>query len=714
LLVLAIPAAASPLPAEKVTFTEHVAPIVFNNCTSCHRQGGGAPFHLATYQDVKKRGHIIQQVASSGYMPPWPPAKDWGHFQDERRLTDDQVDTLEAWIEGGMLEGPKDKLPTLPKFNADGWQLGKPDMIVTLPEAFDVPADGKDIYRMFVLPLNLPEDKWVTAVEIKPTARSVVHHALYFLDNTGACRKLDAADPGPGFGRMGFPRTGSMGGWAVGATPRDLPGGLAFSMPKGSDLVVQIHFHPSGKAEREQTSFGLYFAKQPPPKKLLGRQMPYLFGLGTKLMTEGIKPGDKNFTIKGRWVVPFDIEVVSAGAHAHYLGKTVKSWAKLPDGKEIKLFAIDDWDFNWQGRYNYQKPVALPKGTIVESVLTYDNSADNPRNPSTPPVKIEWGEESTDEMGSVTFAFVAKNEADLANYDGPPLFFEAPAGKGGGGIAAPVAGAGQQGGGRGLDLLQMTRLLENRDANKDGKLQWNELPERLRAVGGVLDTDGDSALDRDELRNLVPVLTGIARMRQRREAAPVPSATKPDANPAKPDPCAEPGALPDPERGPVSLDLDGKTWHPLKPDEGSKAQVLIFVTQDCPVSNQFSPEIMRLAKEFSSKKVPFLLVQVDPSLKPDEARAHSDEYKIEIPVLLDPKHNLVRETGVKVTPEAALVTPDGKVVYHGRIDDRFRKLGRQVPEPSHRDLRDAIEAVLSNKPVPAPSGPSVGCPIESL
>jgi hypothetical protein len=695
----------APRIAAKVTFTEHVAPIVFKNCTSCHRPGEGAPFSLMTYQEVKKRGNLISQVTGSGYMPPWPPAKGGPHFQDERRLSDDQIETLADWVDAGMPEGPKDKLPDLPKFPKDGWQLGKPDLVVTLPEAFDVPADGRDIYRMFVLPLNLPEDQWVTAVEIHPTARTVVHHALYFLDSSGACRTLDEADPGPGFSRMGFPRTGSLGGWAVGATTRNLPGGLAFPLPKGSDLVVQIHFHPSGKAEREQTSFGLYFAKQPPKKKLLGRQLPYLFGMGTKLMTEGIKPGDKHFTIQGRWVVPFDIEVVTVGAHAHYLCTSLKAVATLPDGHEQNLLAIYDWDFNWQGRYSYASPVFLPKGTVVESTLTYDNSTDNPRNPLNPAIKVEWGEETTDEMGSIMLAFVAKNEADLARYSGPPLFFEAP-------VGLPGAGAGQRAGNGaaagGLALMQLTQVLKDADKNKNGMLEWEELPPRLKTIAGALDTNGDGVLDPAEVRNLVPVLTGLRRMRQRRDA-PV---AKPSENTSKPTPCIGPEAQPEPDRGPALNDLNGRVWHPLSPERGAKANVLVFVTQDCPVANQFSPEISRLAREFASRDVSFLLVQVDPSLTPDEARAHSREFKLDqLPVFLDPKHILVRATGVKVTPEAALITPDGKVVYHGRIDDRFRKLGRQVPEPSHRDLRDAVEAVLAGKPVLAPTGPAVGCPI---
>src|SRR5262249_22205228 len=163
------------------------------------------------------------------------------------------------WSETAMAEGDPAKLPKLPEF-PEGWQLGKPDLVVRMDRSFAVPADGPDVYRNFVLPLNLPEDKWVTAVEVRPSARKVVHHVLFFLERSGTARKLDGQDGQTGFRGMGFRRTGGLGGWAVGATPRKLPEGLAMPLPKGSDLVLQTHFHPAGKADEEQTTVGLYFA----------------------------------------------------------------------------------------------------------------------------------------------------------------------------------------------------------------------------------------------------------------------------------------------------------------------------------------------------------------------------------------------------------------------------------------------------------------------
>ncbi|QEH32253.1 hypothetical protein OJF2_07220 [Aquisphaera giovannonii] len=680
---------------ERVTFTEHVAPIVFRNCASCHRPGEAAPFPLLSYRDVKKHGHLIREVVGERTMPPWPPAEGWGHFQDERRLSREQVELIGRWVESGMAEGPADRLPALPAFPAGGWTLGTPDLVVTLPEPFDVPADGKDIYRMFVLPLNQAEDRWVTAVEIRPTARSVVHHALYFLDSTGAARKLDEAEPGPGFSRMAFPRTGSLGGWAVGATTRRLPMGLAYPLPAGSDLVVQMHLHPSGKAEREQTSFGIYLAKEPPRKRILGTQAPMLFGIGTDLRKKGIEPGDSHFTIHGTWEVPFDVDVVSIGGHAHYLCKTMKAVAELPDGKELKLFAIDDWDFNWQGRYNYAEPVRLPKGAVVRTTLVYDNSADNPRNPSDPPVKVRWGEGSLDEMGSIGLAFVAVNEADLASYKGPAIF--------GGGDqvgrlgrrAGPAAGAGAAArrGGQGLfggrDPAQVLMLFDALDADRDGKLKGDEIPARLRLLMIRIDANRDGVLERAELEK---ALAGAR-----------------DAGPA-----GKPGPAADSRDDPAMTDLAGHAWHPLRPAEGSKANVLVFLAKDCPVGNTYTSEITRIARDYEGKHVAVLVVHVDPDVTADDAREHAKEYGLTVPILRDPDHVLVKRAGAETVPEAAVITPDGRVAYCGRIDDRFGKLGRQRTEPSRHDLRDAIDAVLAGRPVAQARVPAIGCPIADM
>jgi len=394
---------------DTVTFSEHIAPIIFNNCTSCHRPGEAAPFKLMSYRDVQKRGRTILDVVQRRYMPPWQPEPGHGDFRDERRLSDRQIALLQRWVENGMAEGDPQKLPKVPEF-PQGWYLGKPDLIVTMDRAFDVPADGPDIYRNFVLPLHLTEDKWVTAIDIRPSAREVVHHALYFRDEKGSARKLDGKDGQPGFSGMGFRGSGQLGGWAVGARPAKLPDGLAWPLPQGSDLVVQTHFHPSGKAEKETITFAIYFAPKAPVRSLVTVQLPPAFGLFSGI---DIPPGKADFTRKDSFTLPVDVDVVGVSAHAHYLGKSLRGWAVLPDGRSERLFSIKDWDFNWQGGYLYKQFVRLPKGTVLHAEVIWDNSADNERNPHLPPKRVRWGEGTDDEMGSLRYEVVAANEKDV-------------------------------------------------------------------------------------------------------------------------------------------------------------------------------------------------------------------------------------------------------------------------------------------------------------
>ena len=402
--------------AEKApTFSAAIAPILYANCVTCHRPGEAAPFPLISYEDVAKRAKLIVKVTGSRYMPPWHAAHGFGDFADERRLTDDQIDVFGRWLKAGMPRGDLSKLPALPQF-ADGWQLGKPDLILEMPAAFNVPAEGPDIYRNFVLPTGLSDDKWIRAVEFRPSARKVVHHALFSYIRGGAVNAVANADGQPGFrGGMplalipGFAPAGELGGWAVGTTPRFLPEGLARPIAKGSDLILQLHFHPTGKPETEKSVVGLYFSSTPPERRLMTPSIPGFFGL---LAGIDIPPGEKAFTIKGVYTVPADMRVLSVTAHAHYLGKDIKATATKPDGSIEPLLWIQDWDFTWQDRYDYKTPVFLPKGTRIDATITYDNSADNPHNPCNPPRRVRWGIQSFDEMGAVGFLMVAANKED--------------------------------------------------------------------------------------------------------------------------------------------------------------------------------------------------------------------------------------------------------------------------------------------------------------
>src|SRR5688572_11566258 len=421
-------------PQNSPTFSEHVAPVVFKRCATCHRPGEAAPFSLLSYEDVRKRGSLIAAVTKSRDMPPWLGDSEVGAFRDDRRLTDGEIRTIQDWVREGMPEGDTSRMPKAPTFTP-GWQLGQPDLIVRMAEPFEIPADGPNIFRNFAIPLNVTKDQWVRAVEFRSSAKAS-HHALFFLDQTGQALKADEADPKPGFTGMNFLRAGAaargavgqrqgrgalallggrlgLGGWAVGGSPSGLPEGLARPLPNGSDLALQMHFHPTGKIEREQATVGIYFAEKPPTRTLTALQMPPVFGA---LAGIDIPAGEKRFTIRDSFTLPIDAEVVSAGAHAHYLAKEMRMTATLPDGQKKELFAIPDWKFNWQERYYFSKPVRLPKGTRLDVEVAYDNSTGNPSNPSTPPRRVTFGEQSTDEMGSVTIELVPVKETEIRVY----------------------------------------------------------------------------------------------------------------------------------------------------------------------------------------------------------------------------------------------------------------------------------------------------------
>jgi mono/diheme cytochrome c family protein len=398
-------------PDAKPTFTEQVAPIIFQNCVACHRPGEAAPFALLTYEQVRKRGRQIAEVTETKFMPPWHAEAGHVAFLNPRVLRDEQIATLRRWYEDGMPEGDAARLPKLPVF-PDGWQFGKPDLIVKMEQPFKLHAEGPDIYRNFVFPLNLPEDKWVRAIEFRPSTRSIVHHALFYLDPTGKARELDAAEAEPGFGEKG--RVGReftpVGGWAVGSNVRVLPEDLAYRYPQGADLVVQTHFHPTGKAEEELSTVGIFFADKPPVRSFVGIQLPPAFG---EISGIDIPAGVSNYLVKDSFTLPVDVEAFSISPHAHYIAKTMTLKAVLPDGREKIFLRIPDWDFAWQEQYSFKERVRLPKGTRLESELIYDNSATNPRNPISPPVRVKWGTASTDEMGSITLHVVPVREADV-------------------------------------------------------------------------------------------------------------------------------------------------------------------------------------------------------------------------------------------------------------------------------------------------------------
>ena len=378
----------------KVTFNRDIAPIFNANCVTCHHAGEVAPFTLTSYDDAAKHAKQIAKVTGRRIMPPWKAEEGFGHFVDERRLTDREVTLIRTWADNGAPEGNPADLPPARQFK-DGWTLGEPDMVVSMPATFAIPAGGRDVYRAFVLPLNLPEDRYVVGFEFKPGATTVLHHALFFLDDKGAARKLEAAstDGKPGYrssGGPGFTPSGGMGGWAPGATPFLLPDGVGRPVHKGADLVMQVHYHPDGKDRVDQSKVAIYFAKKPIVKRVMGWPL-----MNTQI---DIPAGDSHYVRTASITAPFDVTLFGVTPHMHLIGKQMKVTATKPDGTVIPLINVKDWDFRWQDQYRFVDPIQLPRGTVVNMEAVYDNSENNTDNPSSPPKRIKRGEQTTDEM----------------------------------------------------------------------------------------------------------------------------------------------------------------------------------------------------------------------------------------------------------------------------------------------------------------------------
>ncbi len=381
-------AAAATAQAPSAVFTRDVAPILYRRCASCHHAGEVAPFPLLTYDDAKKRAKLIAEVTRTRAMPPWQPVAGINRFAGERRLTLLEIQTLQRWAAAGAPEGNPKYLPAPPTF-ADGWQLGPPDLVVQLPAPMDIPADGPDIYQCFVVPMNLPRDRYIRAVEFRPSNRRVVHHALLFTDATHIQREPRYTC----FGTIGLLPTLGVGGWSPGNEAIRMPDGAAPPLMAGSRLVAQVHYHPDGKPERDQWSAGFYFTDQAPVRRVVD------VGLASRAID--IPAGEAHYVVRQHFTIPIAIDAIGIIPHAHLICREMKGWAILPNGTKRWLLYIKDWNFNWQDQYRYATPIRLPADTRIEMEFVYDNSAANPHNPNSPPQRVEWGPGVNDEMAGL-------------------------------------------------------------------------------------------------------------------------------------------------------------------------------------------------------------------------------------------------------------------------------------------------------------------------
>ncbi len=393
--------------SDVVTYADHVEPILARHCVTCHSAGGSAPFSLETYQQARSMAAGIAQATTARSMPPWLPERGDVPFVGERFLSRHDIRVLRAWAEQGA--PPGDVVERANPVRIEGWTLGEPDLVLELPSFELLP--GPEQYRNLVVPISITETQWVQMVEVRPGNLRVVHHARLMIDTTASSRRADAADPDPGFDGMelasnaGSPR-GFFVGWTPGKALTATEDGLAWRIEPGVDLVLQLHLRPSERVEFVSAKVGLHFAGGPP------RRHPAVIMLGTKIID--IPPGVSDHVITDRYELPVDVDVLGLYPHAHYLAKRMEGVVKLPDGSERSIIRIPDWDFNWQDEYRLLEPMRLPTGSVLEMRYTYDNSAENPQNPSRPPRRVRYGPNSTDEMADLVVQVIPRSAGDLA------------------------------------------------------------------------------------------------------------------------------------------------------------------------------------------------------------------------------------------------------------------------------------------------------------
>ena len=400
----------SPAATDEVTFNKDVANIIWKNCSDCHRPGEAAPFSLISYEDVRQRAEQIVEVTESRYMPPWLAETTDYPLEGERKLSPDDLALLRQWVEAGSPEGSEDIEP--PTWTSE-WQLGTPDLVVTMPKSYELPAEGTDVYRNFIIPTSVKTPRNVRAMEFRPGNYRIVHHAFIMTDPTLRLRRFETDEEQPGFEGMDTrgaePPDGHFIGWQPGRGPYVAPEGMSWRLYPKTDLVIQVHMQPTGKPEPIQASIGLYFTDEPPQK--------YPTKIGLRSIEIDIPPGVEDYQIRDEFELPIDLTILAVAPHAHYLGKEMVGQVVLPDGTTETILSIKEWDPNWQREYRFRVPIDVPAGTRLVQQFTYDNSEHNIRNPHTPPQRVQYGLNATDEMGSLWFQVLPKSQSDRAKLD---------------------------------------------------------------------------------------------------------------------------------------------------------------------------------------------------------------------------------------------------------------------------------------------------------
>jgi len=389
--------------AQTPTYNDEVACILYEHCTTCHHDGGIAPFSLMDYDDTFSAAYGVMGAVNAGTMPPWPPNPDYNSLAHERLLTQNEIDIITNWVNGGVPEGTG--LPPQPPVYGSSEAIANPDLVATMP-SYTINTQGNDVYRCFVIPTSLAQDVFITEIEIVPGNSEAVHHVLLFQDGTNVPAQLDANDPGPGytsFGGTGSSSSELIGGWVPGQLHRAYPPNFGVRIPAGSNIIMQVHYPASANGQTDQSKVNIKYSTSTVREVFINAPLNH----GS--LNEGALsiPANQESTFTCDYSVPsqYDITILDVSPHMHLLGKSIKSWAVTPTNQTIPLIEIEDWDFHWQGFYEFRNPIKIPAGSTLHSTATYDNTTNNPENPNNPPQNVYAGEATDEEMMLVFFSF---------------------------------------------------------------------------------------------------------------------------------------------------------------------------------------------------------------------------------------------------------------------------------------------------------------------
>lgn len=425
--------------AQTPVWSTDIAPILYNNCASCHRPSGIGPFELITYQDAVNKANAIWGSVTTGYMPPWPPDANYKRLAHERLLSKADIAKIQTWAANGTPQGDPNLAPPPPTFSSGGDLAGTPDLVTQIPK-FTSTASSGDVYQCFVVPSGLSQDEYISAFEAVPGNRDIVHHVLVYADTTGICAQLDAQSPNDsGYVSFGGPGTDEaimIGGWVPGTPPLELPNGFGIKIPKGADIVIQIHYPAGSVGQIDSTRIRFFFSKSAPVRNV--RIDPILNHLDPSGLICNLIPNDglqipanqtKLYRQEAKTVssVIGDATLLGIAPHMHLIGRSIKCYG-VNKGDTLKFIDIPEWDFSWQGFYLFRQLQKVPAGTAFYSEAFFDNTSSNPYNPSNPPQNVTAGEATTDEMMLTYFIWTNYQTGDenIFNDNSTPVPLHAP------------------------------------------------------------------------------------------------------------------------------------------------------------------------------------------------------------------------------------------------------------------------------------------------